>query len=79
MTFDPKIPLGHQGHRASTYKEAIVFMIGGGNMLEYESLSCWASRAQPCPKHIVYGATELLSGEKFLAQLSELGRRSGAL
>lgn len=40
--------------------------------------SCWASRAQPAPKHIVYGATELLSGEAFLAQLSELGRKSGA-
>jgi hypothetical protein len=80
MTFDPKVPMG-QGQRASTgpYKEAIVFMIGGGNMLEYESLSCWASRAQPSPKYIVYGATELLNGEKFLAQLSELGRRSGAL
>ena len=35
-------------------------MIGGGNYLEAESLSCWAGRAQPTPKHVVYGATELL-------------------
>ena len=40
--------------------------------------SCWASRAQPAPKHIVYGATELLSGDQFLDQLGELGRKSGA-
>jgi hypothetical protein len=34
-------------------------------------------RAQPAPKHIIYGATELLSGEEFLGQLSELGRKTG--
>jgi hypothetical protein len=53
-------------------------MIGGGNYLEWESLATWAARAQPAPKHVVYGATELLSGEQFVAQLAELGRRSGA-
>lgn len=40
--------------------------------------SCWASRAQPTPKHIVYGATDLLAGEQFLHQLSTLGHKSGA-
>ena len=38
-------------------------MIGGGNYLEYESLVTWAGRATP-PKSIVYGATDLLSGEQ---------------
>lgn len=76
--FDPKAPAGRAQRPAGPFKEAIVFMIGGGNYLEYESLSCWASRAQPAPKHIVYGATELLSGEAFLQQLAELGRKSGA-
>ena len=52
-------------------------MIGGGNYLEYESLATWASRAQPV-KSIVYGATDLLTGEAFVQQLAELGRRSGA-
>lgn len=42
-----------------------------------ESLATWAGRAAP-PKSIVYGATELLTGEAFAAQLAELGRRSGA-
>lgn len=40
--------------------------------------SCWASRAQPTPKNIVYGATDLLSGEQFLQQLAMLGHKSGA-
>ena len=40
--------------------------------------SCWAGRAQPTPKHIVYGATDLLAGEQFLQQLSTLGHKSGA-
>lgn len=35
-------------------------MLGGGNYLEAESLACWAGRAQPAPKQVVYGATELL-------------------
>ena len=52
-----------------------MFMVGGGNYLEYESLSGWASRAQP-PRSIVYGATELLTGEQFLQQLATLGQQT---
>ena len=78
LTFDPKAPMGKAQRPAGSFKEAVVFMIGGGNYLEWESLVCWGQRAQPTPKHLIYGATELLSGEEFLAQLAELGRRSGA-
>lgn len=53
-----------------------MFMVGGGNYLEAESLAAWAARAQP-PKSVIYGATELLTGEQFARQLAELGRRSG--
>jgi hypothetical protein len=53
-----------------------VFMIGGGNYLEYESLITWAGRATP-PKSVIYGASDLLTGGQFAAQLAELGRRSG--
>ncbi|KAL4519913.1 hypothetical protein Ndes2526B_g01526 [Nannochloris sp. 'desiccata'] len=77
-TFDPKGPGGRAQRPAGPFKEAIVFMIGGGNYLEWESLVCWAQRAQPTPKYVVYGATELLSGEEFISQLAELGRRSNA-
>ncbi|PSC71004.1 SEC1 family transport SLY1-like [Micractinium conductrix] len=76
--FDPKAPAGRAQRPAGPFKESLVFMLGGGNYLEYESLSCWASRAQPTPKHIVYGATDLLAGEQVLQQLSILGHKSGA-
>jgi sec1 family domain-containing protein 1 len=76
--FDPKGPAGGAAPRPSApAREAIVFVVGGGNYLEYESLATWASRAQPVPRSVVYGATEVLTGEEFLGQLAELGRRSG--
>lgn len=77
-TFDPKLPAGRAQRPAGPFKEALVFMVGGGNYLEYESLSCWASRSQPAAKHIVYGATDLMAGEAFLGTLSTLGYKSGA-
>ena len=76
LTFDAKAPPGKAQRPVGAFKEAIVFMIGGGNYLERESLVCWAARAVPGPKHIVYGATELLNGEDFVRQLGDLGRAS---
>lgn len=52
-------------------------MIGGGSYLEAQSLSVWAGKTQP-PVHVIYGATEMLSGEQFAGQLAELGKRSAA-
>ena len=60
---------------AGPFKEAIVFMIGGGSYLEAQSLSVWGSRTQP-PTNVIYGATDMLTGPAFAAQLAELGRRS---
>ena len=68
---------GKSNRAAGPHREAVVFMIGGGNYLEAESLATWASRAQP-QKTVIYGATDLLTGEQFAAQLAELGRRSGS-
>ena len=68
---------GKPARGGGPFREAIVFMIGGGNYLEAESLATWASRTQP-PKNIIYGTTDLLTGEQFAAQLADLGRRSGA-
>ncbi len=58
------------------FKEAIVFMIGGGNYLEYGGLQEFAQRQQPI-KTIIYGATDVLSGREFLEQLAVLGRKMG--
>mmetsp|Transcript_36225 Transcript_36225/g.80602 ORF Transcript_36225/g.80602 Transcript_36225/m.80602 type:complete len:637 (+) Transcript_36225:105-2015(+) len=76
--FDPKAPAGRAGldRAKGPFREALVFVIGGGNYLERETLAGWAARAQP-PKQLIYGTTEVLSGEEFLQQLAELGHRSG--
>lgn len=73
--FDPKAPAGRSGPERAKgpFREAIVFMIGGGNYLEREVLSSWAARSQPA-RQIMYGATELLSGDEFAKQLGDLGR-----
>ncbi|EFJ40861.1 hypothetical protein VOLCADRAFT_69047, partial [Volvox carteri f. nagariensis] len=76
--FDPKLPPGRAkvDRAKGQFREGIVFMIGGGNYYERETLLTWAQRCTP-PRQVLYGATELLSGEEFVQQLSELGRRSG--
>ncbi len=35
------------------------------------------STAPPTTRHVVYGCTEVLSGDEFLGQLEELGVKSG--
>lgn len=57
------------------FKEAIVFMVGGGNYVEYQNLQdfCLKSKA-PSTRSVIYGSTEILSPSKFLLQFSELGR-----
>ncbi|KAI8474656.1 MAG: SM/Sec1-family protein [Monoraphidium minutum] len=101
--FDPKLPPGRAGlERAKgPFREAVVFMIGGGNYLEREQLAAWAAGAGAGgrgpggavtgaigggggaggggggagSRSVLYGATEMLSGEEFVAQLEELGRK----
>lgn len=41
-------------------KDGIVFMIGGGNYLEYHSLMDMAVRNPVAPKSIVYGSNPVL-------------------
>lgn len=64
---------GRAGRGGGPAREAIVFMIGGGNYIEYDSLQAWAQRSQPA-KSIVYGSTDLPTGESFVKQLADLGR-----
>lgn len=79
LVFDPRAPKGSAGAGSVSkgpFKEAIVFMIGGGNYLEYGSLQEFAHRQQPS-KNIIYGTTEILSGRDFIEQLAVLGRKMG--
>lgn len=80
LLFDPRAPKSSGGtsssHLKGLFKEAIVFMIGGGNYVEYGSLQELGQRQQPV-KHVIYGATEILTGAEFVEQLALLGQKMG--
>ncbi|PIA13943.1 Sec1-like protein [Coemansia reversa NRRL 1564] len=56
-------------------QEAIVFVVGGGNYVEYQNLMEFAQRSTP-RKRIVYGSTDIVNPTSFLAQLSRLNEVS---
>ncbi|KAJ3190723.1 Vesicle trafficking between the ER and Golgi [Irineochytrium annulatum] len=75
ITLDPragksKKAAGGQGRQ--TYQEAIVFVVGGGNYLEYQNLVDYAARGVP-KKRITYGSTEVMTAKGFLSVLEQLG------
>lgn len=78
LVLDPRAQRSSTGtsssHLKGPFKEAIVFMIGGGNYVEYASLQELSLRQQPA-KHVVYGTTEILTGEEFVEQLMLLGQK----
>ncbi|GFQ01862.1 sec1 family transport protein sly1 [Phtheirospermum japonicum] len=76
LVFDPRAPKSSSGHMKGPFKEAIVFMVGGGNYVEYGSLQELVHRQQP-PKHVIYGTTEILPGDDFVEQLALLGQKMG--
>lgn len=79
LLFDPRAPKSSSvvgTHSKSPFREAIVFMIGGGNYIEYGSLQELAQRQQPV-KNIIYGTTEVLTGLELVEQLMELGQKMG--
>ncbi|KAL8053276.1 hypothetical protein ABFS82_05G061300 [Erythranthe guttata] len=78
LIFDPRAPksTAGQSHMKGPFKEAIVFMVGGGNYVEYGSLQELVHRQQPA-KHVIYGTTEILSGDEFVEQLALLGQKMG--
>lgn len=75
VILDPRAAQGSARKSESTFREGIVFLIGGGNYTEWNSLASWASRAQPA-KTVVYGATEIVNGEEMLKTLGTLGEKN---
>ncbi|KAH6566460.1 hypothetical protein BASA61_005397 [Batrachochytrium salamandrivorans] len=57
------------------FQEAIVFVVGGGNYLEYQNLIDYTQRSNLTKKKIIYGSTELLTAKKFIEQLDTLGAK----
>ncbi|XP_030512913.2 SEC1 family transport protein SLY1 [Rhodamnia argentea] len=80
LLLDPRAPKSGAGtsssHLKGPFKEAIVFMVGGGNYVEYGSLQELAKSQQPV-KHVIYGTTEILTGVEFVEQLTVLGEKMG--
>ncbi|KAF8056334.1 hypothetical protein N665_1274s0010 [Sinapis alba] len=64
-------------HVKGSFTEAIVFMVGGGNYIEYSSLQELSQQHEGTVKNIIYGATEILNATQLVEQLSILGQKMG--
>lgn len=50
------------------FQEACVFVVGGGNYIEYQNIQDYCNRQQT-PRRVTYGTTELMDATEFLAQV----------
>ena len=76
--FDPKLLRSDSSsipRNKSPFQDAYVFMVGGGNYIEYQNLIDYAkAKSGPgVPKRIVYGCSDLCNANQFMRQLSRLG------
>ncbi|KAK3594147.1 hypothetical protein CHS0354_040923 [Potamilus streckersoni] len=78
LYFDPKLLRADPNtipRNKSPFQDAYVFMVGGGNYIEYQNLVDYAKeRSSSNPKRIVYGCTELCNAAQFLKELTDLGK-----
>ncbi|XP_046664016.1 protein sly1 homolog isoform X2 [Homalodisca vitripennis] len=81
--FDPKqlrsADVSQVPKNKTPFSEAIVFVIGGGNYIEYQNLVDYTRSkagvaATPGSKRVIYGASTLNNAKEFLKQLSLLGQ-----
>merc|ERR1719356_2357598 len=72
LYLDPRAPKGQDAPRIRTpFRRSLVFMIGGGNYTEMQSIQEWA---QNNGRHVTYGCTDLVSPEQFVSELCPLGK-----
>ncbi|XP_015906128.1 sec1 family domain-containing protein 1 [Parasteatoda tepidariorum] len=76
--FDPKLlrPTDSSSipRNRSPFQDAVVFVVGGGNYIEYQNLMDYTKgKTNPVQKKIVYGCTDLVNADQFLKQLCQLG------
>ncbi|KAI0209748.1 Sec1 family domain-containing protein 1 [Lamellibrachia satsuma] len=78
--FDPKLLRATDSNSVprnrSPFQEAVVFVIGGGNYIEYQNLVDYLKSKSTGVnmRRITYGCSELLNASQFLKQLGQLGR-----
>ncbi|KAM9931962.1 hypothetical protein OXX80_008397 [Metschnikowia pulcherrima] len=74
LYLDPRSRGGHsKPPKRQAYASAVVFVVGGGNYLEYHNLTEWSAQPNRAAKNIVYGSTDLVTAKSFLAEVSDLG------
>ena len=76
--FDPKLLRSDSSavpRNKSPFQEAYVFLVGGGNYIEYQNLVDYAKNKSNAgaPRKVVYGCSDLTSATQFLRQLERLG------
>ncbi|GCF01461.1 vesicle trafficking between the ER and Golgi [Zygosaccharomyces mellis] len=78
LYFDPRITRGSHTRKPKrqSYNKSLVFVIGGGNYLEYQNLQEWAHSQLHNPKKLMYGSTDIVNPEDFLKEIAELGSSS---
>jgi len=80
LYLDPKILKANEDvnlvKNRTNFNEAIVFMIGGGNYIEYQNLMdyCKYKNTKTNNKKIIYGCTDLVNADQFLKQITRLGQ-----
>jgi hypothetical protein len=74
LYFDPKVTRGAHSRqpKRQSYSESVVFVVGGGNYLEYQNLQEWSSQLanQGNIKKVTYGSTHIYSPTEFLKEVS---------
>ncbi|GIY72740.1 sec1 family domain-containing protein 1 [Caerostris extrusa] len=76
--FDPKLLRATDSssvpRNRSPFQDAVVFVVGGGNYIEYQNLIDYTKgKTNPVQKKIVYGSTDLVNADQFVRQLHLLG------
>ncbi len=70
------------GQRRQGFSEAVVFMVGGGSVIEYSNLNEWIVRTSGgdrARRKIVYGSTEITNASGFIRnELERLGNEVGS-
>lgn len=78
LYLDPKFPSNSAPRKTTPFQEAIVFVVGGGNYLEFHNLQEYSKRTTTqqvvTSKKIIYGSTEIVNGNDFVMQLAKLGK-----
>ncbi|XP_050319659.1 protein sly1 homolog [Bactrocera neohumeralis] len=78
LYLDPKLLKGGDvlPKNRAPFQDAVVFIVGGGNYIEYQNLVDYIKQKQTANvnKRIIYGASTLSNAKLFLKELSALGR-----